>query len=161
MHVLAASEEVICAPDMLRAKVFPDVGGTWQKECKENEKITRKLGGTEVDDEWWANRTREYVETELRAELINCMEAYTKDTGFRAPGSQVRKKRRTGRSRHDPANLSSGDEAEEELQAPGASNAEGDGQGGEPVLDGGYDIEWTCTCCVDNHHWLCTNQLMF
>ena len=137
----AASEEVVCAPDMLRARVFPDNGSTWQKECKTNENITRKMTGTPGDDEWWAKRTREYVESELRAELINCMESYAKETGFRAPGSQVRKKRRTQRSRDDPANLSSGDEAEEEeeeAQAPAASNAMNVDECGDTVLDGGY-----------------------
>ena len=155
MRVPAASEEVVCAPDMLRAKVFPDVGGTWQKECRENEKITRRMAGTDAEDEWWAKRTREYVETELRAELINCMEAYAKDTGFRAPGSQVRKKRKTARRTHDPANLSSGDEAEEDPQSPGES----DGEGGENVLDGGYVVQWTCTCCMYNKQWLRTYKL--
>ena len=54
----------------------------------------------------------------------------------------MRKKRKTGRSRDDPANLSSGDEAqeeeEEEVQAPGASNTMDVDEYGAAVLDGGY-----------------------
>ena len=130
---------------MLRARVFPDNGATWQCECKENESITRRMTGSEEDDAWWANRTRQYLETELKAELINCMESYAKATGFRAPGSQLRKKRRkTGRSRDDPANLSSGDEGnEEEEQEPSPTDAMEVDEWGEPCLDGGYGNGWT------------------
>ena len=136
--VFIASEDVICAPDMLRARVFPDNGGTWQSEYKKNCKVARRMAGTSDDDEWWAKKTGEYVLTELKAELINCMEAYAKATGFRAPGSQMRKKkRRTGRAREDPANLSSGDEgAEEEEEEPGQSGDMGVDEFGEAILDG-------------------------
>ena len=103
------------------------------------------MTGSEEDDAWWANRTRRYLENELKAELINCMESYAKATGFRAPGSQLRKKRRkTGRSRDDPANLSSGDEGnEEEEQEPSPMDAMEVDDWGEPCLDGGYGNGWT------------------
>ena len=134
-----ASEDVICAPDMLRARVFPDNGGTWQCEYKRECKVARRMSGTIDDDEWWAKKTNEYLLTELKAELINCMEAYAKATGFRAPGSQMRKKRRTtGRPRDDPANLSSGDEGDEEEQEeePGQSGEMEVDEFGDAILDG-------------------------
>ena len=152
MCVLVASEKVISTPDMLRARVFPDNAGTWHRECRVNVNLAKKHSGSEDDDDWWATRTSQYLLVELRAELINCMEAYAKATGFRAPGSQLRKKRRTeDRTRDDPANLSSGDEGnEEEGKQPGPSGEMEVDEFGEAVLDGGCGVHITrtkCECC--------------
>ena len=135
--VCAASEHVICAPDMLRARVFPENGGTWQQEYKQNHGVSRRMTGSAEDDEWWAEQASEYLLVELKAELINCMEDFAKASGFCAPGSQMRKKRRRKSSTlDDPANLSSGDEGDDggtDFMEVDAAEVDEDGM---PVLGG-------------------------
>ena len=155
----AASEQVICAPEMLHARFFPDTGDTWQEEYKTNHKLDRLKLGTAADDDWWAERANEYVVMELKAELINCMEAFEKASGFRAPGTRMRRKRRKPNNVEDPANFSSGEEGDGGAEEVSEEAEEMLDDGGLPQLGGDCGSLWAgnsfmlCNAFLSENVW--------